>query len=55
MVTQCVEDELELRAGRGDGADVLPTAVRDPVLVAADHGGRADPFDRLERGPADQP
>ncbi len=38
VVAQRVVDELDLFAGRGHGADVLPTPVGDLGLVGADHG-----------------
>jgi hypothetical protein len=42
VVAQRVEDELDLFAGRRDGADVLPTPVRDLLLVRPDDRRRAE-------------
>src|SRR5680860_1341470 len=55
MVAERVEHELGLFTGSRDGADVLPATVGDLLLVGADHVSRTESFDRLDRGPPDQP
>ena len=54
-VAQRVEDVLDLLAGGRDRADVAASASRDPVAQGTDPGMCADAFDRLHRGPPDQP
>jgi hypothetical protein len=54
-VAQRVVDVLDLPAGGRDAADVPAAALGDPLPQRTDVGVRAEVFDRLDRGPPDQP
>ena len=54
MITQRVEDELDLLSGPGHDTDVASPTIGYPVADGADPGVGGQELDRLHRGPSDQ-